>query len=169
LLHIIGFYNTIFWLIITLGTIGLNAVYLTSSVQSACDNAGISAVFVTVIILPTFWNSSEIFSAIIYCMKGKMNLALKIAIESSTQILVFIIPFVVTLSWMYGTYLSLNFGSLSANALLLSVITATFAIKDGKSTWLLGFMLIVAYLMVVIGYICHNNNNLYNSRAVYNN
>jgi Ca2+/H+ antiporter len=36
----------------------------------------------------------------------------------------------------------------------------TFAIKDGKSNWLLGAVLVFAYIIIAIGFFSHENEDL---------
>jgi len=39
-------------------------------------------------------------------------------------------------------------------------VIVTFAIKDGTSNWLLGAILIGAYIIVAAGFLVHNNEDL---------
>ncbi len=98
-----------------------------------------------------------------FAWKGKVDLALGVAIGSSTQIAVCVLPFLVILGWMMGKDLDLNFGSYESTCVLLTVISVTFAIKDGESNWLLGATLIAAYLIISIGFWAHSNDSLSSS------
>lgn len=91
--------------------------------------AGISPVFLGAIILPIVGNAAEHAGAIMFAHKGKLDLSLGVAIGSSTQIALFVLPFLVLLGWMSKKNLSLEFGSYESFSLLLTILIVTFAIK----------------------------------------
>jgi Ca2+:H+ antiporter len=97
-----------------------------------------------------------------FAMKGKLDLTLGVAIGSSTQIAVFVLPFLVILGWILGEDLSLNFGVYEAISLLLSVLLVFLAIKDGTSNYLMGIILISCYLIISIGFAVRNDSSLSN-------
>jgi len=59
-----------------------------------------------------------------------------------------------------GKDLSMNFHAYEAVSVALTVILVTFAIKDGKSNWLLGFILIVAYFIISFGFFAEKDEDL---------
>lgn len=95
-----------------------------------------------------------------FAWKGKVDLALGVAIGSSTQIALCVLPLLVILGWMMGKDLDLNFGGYEAVCVLLTVISVTFAIKDGQSNWLIGATLVAAYFIIAIGFWAHLNQPL---------
>lgn len=95
-----------------------------------------------------------------FAWKGKVDLALGVAIGSSTQIAVCVLPFLVLLGWILGKDLDLNFGAYESACVFLTVVSVTFAIKDGESNWLVGATLICAYLIVSLGFWVHSNESL---------
>ncbi len=98
--------------------------------------------------------------AVVFAMKGKLDLTLGIAIGSSTQIALCVVPILVILAWMMDLDLDLDFGPYESLSVLLTVIAVTFAIKDGESNWLIGLTLIGAYFIIAAGFIAHHNTNL---------
>ena len=71
-----------------------------------------------------------------------------------------VLPLLVIIGWCGGYDLSLNFGGYEAATMLLSVISVTFAIKDGKSNWLLGLTLVAMYIVIAVGFWAHENDDL---------
>eukprot|EP01034_Spumella_vulgaris_P033484 gene33484-41324_t len=120
----------------------------------------ISAVFLAAIVLPIVGNVAEhaILCAII--ADGKLDLALGVAIGSSTQIALLVLPLLVIIGWIFSLDMSLNFGAFESISLLLSVVTVTFAIKDGKSNWLLGCGLMCVYVVICIGFWADSDDQL---------
>jgi Ca2+:H+ antiporter len=157
---VLGLRNALIWLgIITLG-IAIVSDAISSTIQNAAESMGMSKVFIAAILLPIVGNAAEHASAVMFAVKGKLDLALGVAIGSSTQISICVLPFLVIIAWIGGYDLSLNFGSFEAATLFLSVVCVTFAIKDGRSDWLLGVTLVAAYIVVALGFWAHNNEDL---------
>jgi Ca2+:H+ antiporter len=133
---------------------------LSDSIQSAADDIGISAVFISAIVLPIVGNAAEHAGAVVFAMKGKVDLALGVAIGSSTQVALCVLPLLVIIGWMIGKDLDLDFGGFEASTLFVSVVSVTFAIKDGKSNWLVGAALMTAYLIIAIAFWAHTDEDL---------
>jgi Ca2+:H+ antiporter len=156
----LGFNNSLIWLAIITVFIAVLSDAISASIQEAASSLGISKVFMAAILLPIVGNAAEHAGAVMFAVKGKLDLSLGVAIGSSTQIALCVLPLLVIIGWMGGYDLSLNFGSYEAGTLFLSVISVVFAIKDGKSNWLLGLTLIAMYLVIAVGFWAHNNQEL---------
>jgi Ca2+:H+ antiporter len=156
----LGFYNALFWLAAMTVFIALLSDAISASIESAANSANVSGVFISAIVLPIVGNAAEHAGAVVFAMKGKMDLSMGVAVGSSTQIALCVLPLLVILGWIMGKDMSLNFGSYEAGTLLLTVIAVTFAIKDGTSNWLMGVALICAYIVIAIGFWAHLNENL---------
>lgn len=61
------------------------------------------------VILPVAGNACEHLTAVIVAYKNKMDLAMGVAVGSSIQIAVFVIPFVVLVGWGIGKEFLLDF------------------------------------------------------------
>jgi Ca2+:H+ antiporter len=157
---LLGFWNAIIWLAVITVFIAILSDAISGSIEDAAGSMGISKVFIASIILPIVGNAAEHAGAVMFAMKGKLDLSLGVAIGSSTQIALCVLPFLVLVGWCGGYDLSMNFGSFEAGTLFLSVIAVTFAIKDGHSNWLLGLTLCAAYLVIAVGFWAHNNEEL---------
>ena len=81
-------------------------------------------------------------------MKDKMDLAIGVALGSSIQIAIFVIPFVCLVGWCTGHHFYLNFEPFAVLVLTLAVIHAYFVSSDGQSHWLLGVLLVATYVLV---------------------
>jgi Ca2+:H+ antiporter len=159
---LLGFNYAILWLIIVAGFIALVSEFLTSSIEHAADDAGISRVFLASIILPIVGNAAEHFGAVLFAMKGKADLAIEVAVGSGTQVLVCVLPLLVIIAWICDLDLSLNLGAFESFALFLTIVMVTFAIKDGNATWLTGLQLIMAFIIISIAFAFHQDEDLSN-------
>jgi Ca2+:H+ antiporter len=80
-----------------------------------------------------------------------MDISLSIALGSSAQIALFVLPVLVLLSFVIGPFpLSIEFSGLEIGAILLSVLVAAHVSGDGESTWFEGVQLIALYVVVGI-------------------
>ena len=165
---LLGFNYAVLWLIILAGFVALVSEFLTSSIEDAADGAGISRVFLATIILPIVGNAAEHFGAVLFAMKGKTDLAIEVAVGSGTQVLVCVLPLLVIIAWMCNLDLSLNLGAFESIALVLTIVMVTFAIKDGKATWLTGLKLIVAFIIISIAFGFHEDEDLANKHPYSN-
>eukprot|EP00598_Pedospumella_elongata_P005581 CAMPEP_0184973052 /NCGR_PEP_ID=MMETSP1098-20130426/4959_1 /TAXON_ID=89044 /ORGANISM="Spumella elongata, Strain CCAP 955/1" /LENGTH=442 /DNA_ID=CAMNT_0027495475 /DNA_START=27 /DNA_END=1352 /DNA_ORIENTATION=- len=138
---VLGFTNSLIWLGVITVFIAVLSDAISASIQDAASSLGMSEIFIAAILLPIVGNAAEHAGAVVFATKNKLDLSLGVAIGSSTQIALCVLPLLVIIGWCGGYDLSLNFGSYEAATLLLSVISVTFAIKDGKSNWLLGLTL----------------------------
>lgn len=157
---VLGYNNALIWLAIITVLIALLSDAISASIQKAADSAGISAIFISAIILPIVGNAAEHAGAVMFAMKGKLDLSLGVAIGSSTQIALLVMPLLVLLGWMMGQPMNLDFGGFESATLFLSVVSVTFAIKDGTSNWLVGITLCAMYLVIAAGFWAHKNESL---------
>lgn len=157
---ILGIKYACVWLAIITVFISLLSEALSASIENAASSLNISSIFLSAIILPIVGNAAEHAGAVMFAVKNKLDLSIGVAIGSSTQIALMVLPLLVILGWMTGRNMSLNFGGFEASSLFLTVVLVTFAIKDGTSTWLLGVVLIAAYLIISAGFLVHYDENL---------
>jgi Ca2+:H+ antiporter len=125
---------------------------LVSCIESVVNDYGISQTFIGVILLPIIGNACEHVSAIRMAIHDKPILSIGIAVGSSTQIAMFVIPVSVIYAWIVNVDMDLNFKLLNSIIFMLSVIIVTVILLDGKSQWLEGFMLQMTYCIIACAY-----------------
>lgn len=156
----LGFTYALFWLgVITLVITFLSNI-IVDSVTAAASHLHISSVFLSAIIIPIVGNAAEHASAITFGYKNRLELSLGIAVGSSTQIGLMVLPLMTVVGWCFDLPMSFNFSSYEATTLLLTIITITFALKDGKSNFLLGMILMGAYGIIALGFWAHVDEGL---------
>ena len=77
--------------------------------------------------------------------------------RSSTQIAIFVLPLLVVIGWMMDKPLSLDFHLFETASIFISVVIVSILIQKGKSNWLSGLMLLVAYFIVSAAYFVHKS------------
>ncbi len=117
------------------------------TVEPMAESAGLSKTFVGIILVPIIGNAAEHSSAIIMAVKNKMNAAIEIALGSSLQIILFVVP-VLTLLSLFFTPMSIVFTPFELVSVTGAVLIANSVAGDGESNWLEGFQLITVYLII---------------------
>ena len=124
---------------------------LVGTVEHASKALGLSNLFVGVVVVAVVGNAAEHSTAVLVAMRNRMELAIGIAIGSSTQIALFVAPLLVLLSLVIApTPLSLAFTGVEVFLVLMATFVASILIVDGKSTWFTGVQLIAVYLVMAI-------------------
>jgi Ca2+:H+ antiporter len=120
--------------------VAICAEFLVNSIDSIVETAHISKTFIGLVLLPIVGNAAEHVTAVIVAYKGKMDLAINVAIGSSLQIALFVTPFLVILGWIIGQPMTLHFQGFETVVFFLSVLVVNYLIQDGKSNYLEGAM-----------------------------
>jgi len=158
--EVLSFWFAIFWLTIVTVLIAVLSDALVATIQETAKKCHISGVFISTIIIPIVGNAAEHSSAIVFGIRNKLDISLGIAIGSSTQIAVMVIPLLVIIGWCANLEMSLNFHLYEAFSVFLTVMLVTFAIKDGTSNWLVGAILMGAYLVISFGFYAQTSEDL---------
>ncbi|KAG2357462.1 Sodium/calcium exchanger protein-domain-containing protein [Suillus spraguei] len=130
--------------------VAVTAEFLVDSIDGLTASGAISKEFVGVILLPIVGNAAEHVTAVTVSVKDKLTLSLGVAVGSSIQIALFVIPFIITLGWIMNKPLTLLFDPLESIVLFLSVITVNYVVQDGKSNWLEGMILMCLYMILAV-------------------
>ena len=123
------------------------AEVLVGSLETFAHKAHLSDFFVAAVIVAIVGNAAEHGGAVIVAYRGKIKLAAEIALSSSAQVAMFLIPAVVLLSWLIDP-LALGFRKVEIAALVISLAVVMATIWGGMSSRLRGSILIAAYIGV---------------------
>jgi Ca2+:H+ antiporter len=124
---------------------GFVAETLVHSLEVFAEDLGLSEFFVAAVIVAIVGNAAEHGGAVVVAHGGNIKLAAEIALASSAQVAVFLIPAVALLSWTIEP-LALSFRPVELAILGGSVAFAAGLLLDGRSSRWRGAALIVAYV-----------------------
>ncbi|SCN58617.1 cation/H+ antiporter, putative [Plasmodium chabaudi adami] len=139
--------GSLFLILITV-LVSIHSEYLINTVESVVRYYNISENFIGVILLPIVGNATEHLTAVTVAIKNKVDLTMGVAVGSSAQIALFVVPITVLFGWILNKPMTLAFSPLSSVILVMSVIVTMAIVQDGESNWLEGVLLITAYLIV---------------------
>jgi Ca2+:H+ antiporter len=133
-----------------LATAGVSEI-LVGSITEAARSAGLSQFFVGAVAVAIVGNAAEHWVAVTMAAKNKIDLAVNIAIGSSSQIALFVLPALVLFSTFVGPHpMALLLNGYELAALVLAILIAVQVTGRGESTWLDGVQLMGVYSVVVI-------------------
>ena len=132
--------------------VALMSEFLVAALEPTVEQLGLSKLFVGLIIVPIVGNAAEHSSAIFLAAKDKMDVAIEIAIGSSTQIALFVAPALVFLSLAVGHPMDFIFSGFEIAAVAFSTAILGFIALDGRSHWLEGLQLLAAYAIMAVSF-----------------
>jgi Ca2+:H+ antiporter len=144
--------------VLALATIGVavESEILVHAVEKLShESSWLSETFLGLIIIPIIGNAAEHATAIVVARKGKVDLALNIAMGSSTQVALLIAPVLVFIGAAIGPnaagqFMNLVFTPIEVVAVGLSAVLTAIVTLDGESHWFEGVQLLALYAMVAV-------------------
>ena len=129
----------------------LVAETLVHTLESFAEQAGLTEFFVAAVIVAIVGNAAEHGGAVVVAYRGNIKLAAEIALASSAQVAVFLIPAVALISWLIEP-LALSFRQVEILAMGGSVLFTAALLFRGYSTRWRGAVLIAAYVGVAYAF-----------------
>ena len=149
------FFVALATLAVSTAIIALCAEYMVDSIDAVTESSGLSKEFVGLILLPIVGNAAEHATAVTVAIKDKMDLAIGVAVGSSMQVALFLIPLLVIIGWGMGNEdMDLSFDLFQVAVMFVAVLLTNYLIGDGKSHWLEGFLLICLYAIIAVCSFC---------------
>jgi Ca2+:H+ antiporter len=127
------------------------AEILVGSLETFAEKAHLSDFFVAAVIVAIVGNAAEHGGAVVVAYHGKIKLAAEIALASSAQVAVFLIPAVALLSWLIEP-LALSFRQVELFGVGAAVGFAAILLWGGQSSRARGLALIGAYGAVAVAF-----------------
>ncbi|XP_052487761.1 vacuolar cation/proton exchanger 5 isoform X3 [Gossypium raimondii] len=150
-------WESVIWLGITAAAISILSEYLVDAIEGTSLAWGVPVAFISVILLPIGGNTAAVTTSVMFAMKDKLDVSLGVAIGSSTQISMFIIPFCVVVGWIFGRPVDLNFQLFETATLFMTVLFVAFMMQEGTSNYFKGLMLLFCYVLVAASYFVHED------------
>ncbi|XXG85847.1 hypothetical protein AAC387_Pa11g0863 [Persea americana] len=128
---VIGFPSAFAWLVVMTAVTALLSEYAVGTIEDASKSWGVSVSFSSIILLPIVGNATEHAGAVIFAIRDKLDISLGVALGSSTQIAMFVVPLSVIVGWMMGIHMDLDFNLLETGSLFVSVLITAFTLQVG--------------------------------------
>ena len=132
---------------------GSSSTTRTRAGRDFADAANLSEFFISIVIVAIVGNSAEHGGAIVIAHRGKMKLATEIAVSSSAQVGLFVIPVVALLSFLTAHPLALSFRPIELIGMGGAAAFVAFVIRDGRSKRWEGLLLIGVYAAMALWFL----------------
>jgi Ca2+:H+ antiporter len=129
----------------------LVAEILVGTLEVFAEEVGLTEFFVAAVIVAIVGNAAEHGGAVVVAARGKIKLAAEIALASSAQVAVFLIPAVALIALLIDP-LALSLRQVEIGALAVATVVTAALLADGRSSRLKGVILIATYLGVAVAF-----------------
>ena len=93
-------------------------------------------------------------------MQDRLDLSIGIALGSSVQIALLVLPAAVIGAWIMDQPLQLNFNIFEIVCLIMSVLCVTTCLQRGSTNWLIGPIMMTLYIQVAFAFFYNNDFDL---------
>jgi Ca2+:H+ antiporter len=132
--------------------VGLVSEALVGAMEHTIAELGISASFMGFILVPVIGNIAEHLVAVQLAWRNQMDFAVTIALGSSVQVALLLVPLAVFFSYAVGNPIDLTFETRQLLAIGLAALIVPVLVSDGESTWIEGLQLLALYAVIAIGF-----------------
>ena len=121
------------------------------SAQKAAESFGMSPAFIGFIVVALVGGAAEMASSFSAARKDRLDLSVGIALGSAAQIALFVAPVLVLASHVLGPApMDLQFWPGAVFMVLVATISTQLLTTGGRSTWFVGVLLLMVYLIFAI-------------------
>jgi Ca2+:H+ antiporter len=125
---------------------------LVHSLQDFADAAGLTQFFISIVIVAIVGNAAEHGGAVVIARRGKMRLATDIAVSSSAQVGLLVVPVVLLLSLAFAHPLTLAFRPIELITMGIAAVAAGGVLHDGCARRWEGILLVAIYAGMVVAF-----------------
>jgi Ca2+:H+ antiporter len=123
---------------------------LVHSLEAFAEAVNLSEFFISIVIVAIVGNAAEHGGAVVIARRGKMKLATEIAVSSSAQVGLLVIPAIALLSFLTEHPLALSFRPIELIAMGGAAAFVAFVLRDGRSRRWEGLLLIGVYAALAV-------------------
>ena len=123
------------------------------SLEDFAHAAHLTEFFISMVIVAIVGNAAEHGGAVVIARRGKMKLASEIAISSSAQVGLLVVPAVMLISFAFPHPLTLAFRPVELAAMGAAALFVGLVIRDGRARRWEGFLLGGVYAAMVVAFL----------------
>jgi Ca2+:H+ antiporter len=137
-------------LVATAVVIAVESHLLVDALDLTLRSWHVSQTWAGLVLIAVIGNAAEHSSAVMMAWRGRVDVAIDIAVGSSAQIALLATPVLVFTGALTGHHLQLTFTSFELGAMAIAVSAVALLVLDGESDWLEGAQLVALYVIVAI-------------------
>ncbi|KAJ0374120.1 hypothetical protein COL26b_007675 [Colletotrichum chrysophilum] len=132
-------------LVVALTLVTFMAIFLVEQIAPIVEEHSISDPFMGLILVPLVEKAAEHLTAVDEAWDNQMNFALSHVLGATLQTALLNAPLVTIVAWGRHKHFDLVFEAFDITMLILAIITVGNFLRDGKSNYLEGFLLLAVY------------------------
>ena len=132
--------------------ISYEAKILVGSISGISETLNISPIFIGVIILPIIANVAENYTAIQMARADNVDMSINIAIGSSVQVALFLVPLLIFISHLIHRPMNVLFNIFEVSSIVMAVLAINVVYLQGKTNWFEGLQLCAVYFIIAIAF-----------------
>jgi Ca2+:H+ antiporter len=125
---------------------------LVHSLEAFAHAVHLTQFFISIVIVAIVGNAAEHGGAIVIARRGKMKLATEIAVSSSAQVGLFVVPVILLVSFAFPHPLTLAFRPIELATMAIAAVVVLAVIRDGRVRRWEGVLLIAVYGAMVVSF-----------------
>jgi Ca2+:H+ antiporter len=133
----------------TVATAAISEI-LVHSLEAFAHAVHLSEFFIAFVIVAVVGNAAEHGGAVVIARRGKMKLATEIAISSSAQVGLLVVPVIALASFAFAHPLTLAFRPVELGAMGAAAVFVALVISDGRSKRWEGVLLVSVYAAMAV-------------------
>lgn len=130
--------------------VGVESELLVNTLEPTLAALHLPKVFVGLFVVAFVGNVAEHASAVVFALRDRMDIAIEIVFNSSTQIALFVAPLLVFVSLLAVRHMDFIFIPIEVVALTLATVIVSAVASDGRSNWLEGAQLLGVYVILAV-------------------
>ncbi len=142
-------------ILIAMGVVSLAVVVisepLVETLEALVAHTNLSELFIGLILLPLFGSTAEGVIAVGAAARGRMDLAITSTLESSGQLMLFVLPVLVLLGWPLERFLHLSVPLSALGCTGIAVLAVHWITENNQLDWYEGVQLITLYGVIFLG------------------
>lgn len=132
--------------------IAIESEFLVGSITPVTKSMGLTEMFVGVVVVAIIGNAAEHATAIMFAWRNNMDVALNIAVGSSTQVALFVAPLLIFIGAAFGHPMTLIFNPFELVSIGFAVTITAVISLDGRTHWMEGSLLLAAYIIIALAF-----------------
>lgn len=146
----LSFGTSLFLMIFAIIVTSLNSQVLVDNIKGVCLQFNVPKEFIGGTLLPILGNTAEHIASVRAALHDDMDFAILLAVNSATQIALFVVPLAVLIGWAFDEPMSLKYRTYDAAVMILATFLCAQVLQHGTSNWLHGAMLMTVYLLIAV-------------------
>jgi len=142
-------------ILIAMGVVSLAVMAISEPLVQTLEvlvaHTHLSELFIGLILLPLFGSTAEGVIAIGAASRGRMDLAITSTMESSGQLMLFVLPVLVLIGWPLGRFLHLSIPLSALGCTGVAVLAVHWITENNQLDWYEGVQLITLYGVILLG------------------